>query len=71
MQNVIKNSQEVKIADDTTVISSGKLSDPLASQNLLNVTEWFSFCKPTINVEKCEAMSFVPKIPHTVKLLKS
>ena len=55
-------------ADDTTLIKSGKRIDPLLSQEIKYVRDWFSSNKLTVNPEKCEAMCFGYGKPDTIKI---
>ena len=45
-------------ADDASLIKSGKRVDPLLSQEISCVREWFSSNNMTVHHEKCEAMCF-------------
>ena len=54
IQNAIKNSCVEIYSDATTLLSSCKQSDILASQDLL----LFSYCKLTIIVDNCEEVFF-------------
>ena len=54
--------------DDTTLIESGKRVDPLLSQEINCVRDWFSTNKLTVNPEKCEAMCFGYGNPDKIKI---
>ena len=55
---VIENNKIVVSADNTTIVNSGKISDPLVGKDLRKRTDWFHCNKLTVNVKKCEAISF-------------
>ena len=56
------------IADDATLIESGKRVDPLLSQEINCIRDWFSSNKVTANPENCEAMCFVYGKSDTIKV---
>ena len=53
------------------MIKSGKRIDPLLSQEIKYVRDWFSSNKLTVNPEKCEAMCFGYGKPDKIKMLVS
>ena len=63
-----EKAEVAMFADDTTLIKSGKRVDPLLSQEISCVRDWFSSNKLMVNPEKCEAMCFVYGKPDTIKI---
>ena len=63
-----EKAEVAMFADDTTLIKSGKRVDPLLSQEINCVRDWFSSNKLTVNPEKCEAMCFGYGKPDTIKI---
>ena len=58
LQKVAKTSQIVMFADDRTIVKSGKHTDRELNEDLHKITDWFTASKLTINIGKCEAISF-------------
>ena len=69
LHQVIKDSRIATFADDTTVLNTGDKTSPFISQHLKNMTYWFVSNKLTVNVSKCEAISFECGKPDQVTIL--
>ena len=63
-----EKAEVAMFADVTTLIKSGRSVDPLLSQEINCVRDWFSSNKLTVNPEKCEAMCFGFGKPDTYKI---
>ena len=57
------------LADDTVVSNAGDKTSPLIIQDFKNMTNWFVSNKLTVNVSKCEAISFGCGKPDKVTIL--
>ena len=71
LHQVIKDSRITMFADDTTVLNAGDKTSPLITQDLKNMTNWFVSNKLTVNVDKCEAISFGCGKPDKVTILRN
>ena len=60
----MKDSQIVMFADDTTIVKSGKHRDRELNEDLHRITDWFTASKLTVNIGKCEAISFGNGLPE-------
>ena len=60
----MKDSQIVMFADDTTIVKSGKHTDRELNEDLNRITDWFTASKLTVNIGKCEAISFGNGLPE-------
>ena len=58
MPQVIENSEDVMIADDTNTFGGGISSCPALSSDFVKTQNWFDNNKLTINVEKCFTVNF-------------
>ena len=58
LHQVIKDSRIAIFADDTIVLNAGDKTSPLITQDLKIVTIWIVSNKLTVNVSKCEVISF-------------
>ena len=63
-----EKAEVAMFADNTTLIKSGKRVDPLLSQEINCVRDWFSSNKLTVNPENCDAMCFGYEKPDTIKI---
>ena len=71
LHQVIKDSRIAMFADDTTVLNAGDKISPLITQDLKNMTNLFVSNKLTVNVDKCEAISFGCGKPDKVTILRN
>ena len=69
LQKVVKDSQIVMFADDTTIVKSGKHTDRDLNEDLHRITDWFTASKLTVNIGKCEAISFGNGLPEKITIL--
>ena len=69
LQKVVKDSQIVMFADDTTIVKSGKHTDRELNEDLHRITDWFTASKLTVNIGKCEAISFGNGLPEKITIL--
>ena len=58
-------------ADDTIVLNAGDKTSPLITQDLKNMTNWLVSNKLTVNVSKCDALSFGCGKPDKVTTLSN
>ena len=66
LQTVIEESQVTMFVDDTSLLYSGEKASVYYKQ-MLRVSNWFIGNKLTVNVSKCELISFgigVSQVPH-------
>ena len=56
-------------ADDTTIVKSGKHTDRELNEDLNRITDWFTASKLTVNIGKCEAISFGNGLPEKITIL--
>ena len=71
LHQVIEDSRIAMFDDDTTVLNAGDKTSPLITQDLKNMTNWFVSNKLTVNVDKCEAISFGCGKPDKVTILRN
>ena len=64
LQKVVKDSQIVMFADDTTIVKSGKHTNRELNEDLHRIIDWFTASKLTVNIDKCEAISFGNGLPE-------
>ena len=69
LENVVKDSQIVRFADDTTIVKSGKNTEGKINEDLRRITDWFPVSKLTVNIGKCEAISFGCGLPEKITIL--
>ena len=65
----MKDSQIVMFADDTTIVKSGKNTDRKINEGLRRIIDWFTVSKLTVNISKCEAISFGCGLPEKITTL--
>ena len=58
LPSVCKNSKISLFADDTTVYNLGRYSEKEITEDIQKMRSWFDMNKLTLNVEKCESISF-------------
>ena len=64
LDKCIDNSQKAMFADDTANMNSKQNAHLLSNSDIRHMSKWCVDNKLTVNVEKCEAMSFGSKQPH-------
>ena len=69
LQNVVMDGQIVMFADDTTIVESGKHTDRELNEDLHRITDWFKASKLTVNIGKCDAISFGNGLPEIITIL--
>ena len=68
LPNLIEDSQITMFADDTNLLRCGKKREVLLQEDIERVADWFISNKLTINVGKCEVISFGNGIPQEIQL---
>ena len=58
LPTIIQESQATMFADDTSLLKSGKKGELLLQPDVERLSNWFISNKLTINVGKCEIISF-------------
>ena len=69
LEKVVKDSQIVMFADDTTIVKSGKSTERKINEDLRRITDWFTVSKLTVNIGKFEAISFGCGLPEKITIL--
>ena len=54
----MKDRQIVLFADDTTIVKSEMNTDRKINEDFRRITDWFTVSKLTVNIGKCEGISF-------------
>ena len=70
LPTIIQESQVTMFADDTSLLKSGKKGELLLQPDVERLSNWFISNKLTINVGKCEIISFgigAPQEPHILE----
>ena len=70
LPTIIEESQVMIFADDTSLLKSGKKGALLLQPDVERLSNWFTSNKLSINVGKCEIISFgngVPQEPHILE----